>query len=84
MAPSLRGIEEGEAAGTQLGPTVRHVNVAQLDFQTELTLQQKFTAMNKTRFDEEVPTIHLMPAPTVIKIVDSSQLGVRMAQPKVT
>ena len=32
--------------------------------------------------DQENPTSHPMPAPTVIKIVVSSQLGVRMTQPK--
>ena len=43
VAPSFRVIKEGESAGDQLGPTVRHMNVAQLDLQTQRTLQQKVT-----------------------------------------
>ena len=78
---SLRGIEEREAAGTRLGPTVRHVNVAQVGLQTQLTLQQSHCT-NKPRDDQESPTSHPTPASVVINIVVSSQLGVRMTQPK--
>ena len=44
VAPGLRGIEEGESAGAQLGPTATHVNVAQLDLEIQLNFQLKVTA----------------------------------------